>query len=167
MVAVYWLFRNAVPARVRKYIPLAANLFIRLHGVQPWIKDGQKFIGTFCLALVLGGALPSFSIPIWVVFLCAGTTALGTCVGGWNIIRTLGRRMCRLKAHQGFAAETAAATTIVVASGLGIPLSTTHTISTSIMGVGMVHGTHAVRWSVGGPRTRRRVALDVSDMCSH
>jgi PiT family inorganic phosphate transporter len=75
--------------------------------------------------------------------------ALGTCVGGWNIIRTLGHRMCRLKAHQGFAAETAAATTIVVASSLGIPLSTTHTISTSIMGVGTVHGSHAVRWSVG------------------
>jgi PiT family inorganic phosphate transporter len=149
MVVVYWLFRNAVPARVRntfRWLQICSSGFMAFsHGS----NDGQKFIGAFCLALVLGGALPSFSIPIWVVFLCAGTMALGTSVGGWKIIYTLGRRMCRLKPHQGFAAETAAATTIVVASGLGIPLSTTHTISTSIMGVGMVRGTHAVRWSVG------------------
>jgi PiT family inorganic phosphate transporter len=149
MVVIYWLFRNAVPARVHstfQWLQICSSGFMAFsHGS----NDGQKFIGAFCLALVLGGALPSFSIPVWVVFLCAGTMALGTSVGGWKIIHTLGRRMCRLKAHQGFAAETAAATTIVVASGLGIPLSTTHTIATSIMGVGMVRGTHAVRWSVG------------------
>jgi PiT family inorganic phosphate transporter len=112
-------------------------------------NDGQKFMGAFCLALVLGGVLPSFAIPIWVVFLCAGTMALGTSIGGWRIIHTLGHRMCRLKPHQGFAAETAAATTITLASGLGIPLSTTHTISTAIAGVGLVRGAHAVRWTVG------------------
>lgn len=149
MVAVYWLFRSAVPARVRntfRWLQICSSGFMAFsHGS----NDGQKFIGAFCLALVLGGALPGFSIPLWVVFLCAGTMALGTSVGGWRIIRTLGRRMCKLKAHQGFAAETAAATTIMVASGLGIPLSTTHTISTSIMGVGIVRGSHAVRWSVG------------------
>ena len=149
MLAVYWSFRKAVPGKVRdtfRWLQICSSAFMAFsHGS----NDGQKFIGAFCLALVVGGALPTFSIPIWVVFLCAGIMALGTSVGGWKIIRTLGKRMCRLKAHQGFAAETAAATTIVVASGFGIPLSTTHTIATSIVGVGVVGGARAVRWSVG------------------
>ena len=149
MLVVYWSFRKAVPGKVRntfRWLQICSSAFMAFsHGS----NDGQKFIGAFCLALVLGGALPTFSIPLWVVFLCAGIMALGTSVGGWKIIRTLGKRMCRLKAHQGFAAETAAATTIIVASGFGIPLSTTHTIATSIVGVGVVRGVHAVRWSVG------------------
>lgn len=111
-------------------------------------NDGQKFIGAVALALLLGGVLPTFDIPIWVVFLCAAVMALGTGIGGWRIIRTLGRRITTLKTHQGFAAELAAAGTITLASAFGIPLSTTHTISTSIMGVGAVRRTRAVRWSV-------------------
>jgi PiT family inorganic phosphate transporter len=149
MVMIYWVFRNAVPARVKntfRRLRICSSAFMAFsHGS----NDGQKFIGAFCLALVLGGVMPSFAIPIGVVFLCAGTMALGTSIGGWRIIHTLGRRMCRLKPHQGFAAETAAATTITLASGLGIPLSTTHTISTAIAGVGLVRGAHAVRWAVG------------------
>jgi PiT family inorganic phosphate transporter len=111
-------------------------------------NDGQKFMGAFTLALVLGNALPVFAIPKWVIFLCAAVMALGTITGGWRIMRTLGMKVTKLETHQGFAAETAAATTIELATRLGIPLSTTHTISTSIMGVGAVRGVSAVRWGV-------------------
>lgn len=148
MLAVYWLFRNAMPSRVRglfRWLQICSSAFMAFsHGS----NDGQKFIGAFTLALVLGGTLPAFHIPTWVIFLCAVTMALGTSIGGWRIIRTLGRRVTKLKTHQGFAAEVAAAGTIVLASGFGIPLSTTHTISASIIGTGAVRGVHAVRWGV-------------------
>ena len=123
---------------------LSAAFMAYNHG----LNDGQKFMGAFTLALVIGGALPEFVIPTWVIFLCAGVMALGTSVGGWKIMKTLGMRLTHLKTHQGFAAEMAAASTIELASRLGIPLSTTHTISTSIMGVGAVRGLNAVRWGV-------------------
>jgi PiT family inorganic phosphate transporter len=105
-------------------------------------------MGAFTLALVLGGFLDNFSIPLWVILLCAGTMAMGTLTGGWRIMRTLGSKITKLETHQGFAAELAAASTIELASRLGIPLSTTHTISTSIMGVGATRGVSAVRWGV-------------------
>jgi inorganic phosphate transporter, PiT family len=111
-------------------------------------NDGQKFMGALTLALVLAGVLPTFVIPLWVIGLCALVMALGTSIGGWRIMRTLGMRLTNLKTHQGFAAETAAAGTITVASALGVPLSTTHTIATAIMGVGAVHGMRAVRWAL-------------------
>ena len=149
MLTIYWLFRKALPGRIRgtfRWLQVCSSAFMAFsHGS----NDGQKFIGAFCLALVLGGVLPSFAIPVWVIGLCALVMALGTSIGGWRIIRTLGVRMSKLKAHQGFAAETAAAGTILLASGFGIPLSTTHTISTAIVGVGVVRGARAVRWSVG------------------
>jgi PiT family inorganic phosphate transporter len=111
-------------------------------------NDGQKFMGAFTLALVLGNVLPEFVIPMWVIFLCAAMMALGTLTGGWRIIKTMGMRITKLEPHQGFAAEMAAATTITIASRFGIPLSTTHTISTAIVGVGAARGVSAVRWGV-------------------
>ena len=148
MVGVYWAFRNAVPGKVRglfRWLQVMSSAFMAFsHGS----NDGQKFIGAFTLALVLAGVLPEFAIPLWVVFLCAAVMALGTSIGGWRIIRTLGMRLTKLRTHQGFAAEVAAAGTITVASSFGIPLSTTHTISTAIMGVGAVSGARAVSWQV-------------------
>jgi len=148
MVGVYWAFRNAVPGKVRglfRWLQVMSSAFMAFsHGS----NDGQKFIGAFTLALVLAGVLPEFAIPLWVVFLCAAVMALGTSIGGWRIIRTLGMRLTKLRTHQGFAAEVAAAGTITVASSFGIPLSTTHTISTAIMGVGAVNGARAVSWQV-------------------
>jgi PiT family inorganic phosphate transporter len=85
---------------------------------------------------------------MWVIFLCAAMMALGTLTGGWRIIKTMGMRITKLEPHQGFAAEMAAATTITIASRFGIPLSTTHTISTAIVGVGAARGVSAVRWGV-------------------
>lgn len=148
MLAVYWLFRRAAPAEVRglfRWLQVCSSAFMAFsHGS----NDGQKFIGAFTLALVLGGTLSAFEIPLWVIFLCAAVMALGTGIGGWRIMRTLGMRLTKLKTHQGFAAETAAAGTITLASALGIPLSTTHTIAFAIAGVGAVHGARAVRWSL-------------------
>lgn len=111
-------------------------------------NDGQKFIGAFSLALLLGGVTKEFTVPYWVIFLCATMMGIGTMVGGWRIIKTLGMKLTKLEPQHGFAAETAAASVIEIASRFGIPLSTTHTISTSIMGVGAVRRKTAVRWNV-------------------
>lgn len=111
-------------------------------------NDGQKFMGAFALALFITGFLREFTIPFWVILLCAGTMGMGTLFGGWRIIKTMGGRLARLEPQHGFAAETAAATAIELASRFGIPLSTTHTISAAIMGVGSSQGIRRVRWSV-------------------
>lgn len=148
MVIVYWASRHATPAHARprfRVLQILSSAFMAFsHGS----NDGQKFMGAFTLALVLGGQLGAFVIPTWVIFLCAAVMALGTITGGWRIMRTLGGRITRLETHQGFSAEMAAATTIELASRLGIPLSTTHTISTAIMGVGATRRLSAVRWGV-------------------
>ncbi|MGH2454593.1 MAG: inorganic phosphate transporter [bacterium] len=149
ILAVSWIFRRA-------HLRAARRLFGRLQIVSAAFmafshgsNDGQKFIGVFTLALVLGGVLPEFRIPIWVILLCAGTMGIGTAIGGWRIVHTMGLRLTKLEPYQGFAAETAAAGAITLASRFGIPLSTTHTINTAIMGVGATRRFSAVRWGVG------------------
>jgi PiT family inorganic phosphate transporter len=146
--AVNGLARRAHPGRVRglfRGLQILSSAFMAFsHGS----NDGQKFMGTFSLALVLAGVLPAFSIPLPVMLICAAMMALGTLTGGWRIMRTMGMRITKLQTHQGFAAEMAAASTIELASRLGIPLSTTHTITTAIVGVGSARGVRAVRWGV-------------------
>ncbi len=148
MVAIYWIFRGQTISKTRtlfRTLQIGSAGFMALsHGS----NDGQKFMGVFTLALVLAGQLPTFHIPLWVIFLCAAVMALGTLTGGWRIIRTMGMRLSRLETHQGFAAELAAASTIQLATAAGIPLSTTHTITSAIIGVGATRGINAVRWSV-------------------
>jgi len=102
------------------------------------------------MALAIYNDTPTseFSVPTWVILLGAGTLGLSTALGGWRIIRTLGMRVTHLETYQGFAAETAAATTLAVTARFGIPLSTTHTIGTAIMGVGATRRLSAVRWGV-------------------
>jgi PiT family inorganic phosphate transporter len=150
MVAIYRLWAKSTPGRVRRLfgrLQMVSAAFMALsHGS----NDGQKFIGTFTLVLLLGGGIPEFRIELWVILLCSCTMGIGTAVGGWRIIRTMGLRLTKLEPVHGFAAETGAALTILAASYLGIPLSTTHTISTSIMGVGATRRLSAVRWGVGG-----------------
>ncbi|MDD5224368.1 MAG: inorganic phosphate transporter [bacterium] len=149
MVLIYRTLFKVRPGIIRKIFSrlqiLSAAFMAFAHGS----NDGQKFMGAFTLALVLGGVLPVFKIPIWVIIICALVMALGTASGGWRIIKTMGMRMTKLEPVQGFGAETGAALTIELASRLGIPLSTTHTISTSIMGVGSTRKLSAVRWGVG------------------
>lgn len=111
-------------------------------------NDGQKFIGIFTLALVLGGVMDQFEVQWWTVLLCSVIMGIGTSVGGWRIIKTMGQKMVRLETYQGFSAEAAASGAILLASSLGIPLSTTHTINASIMGVGAVNRVSAIRWGV-------------------
>jgi PiT family inorganic phosphate transporter len=150
MVAIYWLFGRQTPGLVRKLFGrmqiVSAGLMAFSHGS----NDGQKFIGAFTLALVLGGVLPEFHVPFWVILLCAVTMGIGTAIGGWRIIRTMGLRMTKLEPVHGFAAETGAGMTILLASHFGIPLSTTHTINTAIIGVGSSRRLSAVRWGVVG-----------------
>ena len=118
-------------------------------------NDAQKTMGIITLALIAGGALKTeagggFEIPIYVIIVCALTMAAGTMNGGWKIIKTMGHKIIKLKPIHGFAAEGAAAVLIFAASHVGIPLSTTHVISTSIMGVGTTFHAHAVKWRVVG-----------------
>lgn len=148
MIIIYRLFRRFAPGEVRgifRHLQIASSAFMAFsHGS----NDGQKFMGVFTLALVIAGVLPTMEIPLWVILLCAFTMAAGTMIGGWKIIRTMGMKITKLENHQGFAAEMAAASTIELASRMGIPLSTTHTISTAIMGVGAVKRASAVRWGL-------------------
>ena len=148
MTVIYRIFKNSTPGFVRylfRYLQVGSSAFMAFsHGS----NDGQKFMGVFTLALVLAGVFTEFKIPFWVILLCAITMSIGTLVGGWNIMKTMGFRVTHLSTPQGFAAEMGAATTIEIASRLGIPLSTTHTINTAIMGVGATRRFSAVRWGL-------------------
>jgi PiT family inorganic phosphate transporter len=112
------------------------------------LNDGQKFMGVFALTMLAGGAIDAFEIPLWVIVLCALTMGVGTSFGGWRIIETVGSKMARITSWQGFAAQTSAAFTIFGASHFGIPLSTTHTITTAIVGASASRRSYDVRWGV-------------------
>lgn len=148
IAGIFRICRKQTPGTLRKTFGRLQVLSAMFMAFGHGSNDGQKFIGVFTLALVLGGAIPEFEPHWWIIAICSIVMGLGTSVGGWRIIRTMGMRMVRLETHQGFAAETAAATCIEIASRLGIPLSTTHTISTAIMGVGASRRLSAVRWGV-------------------
>ena len=110
------------------------------------LNDGQKFIGVFTLGLMMGGILPEFQIPKWVIVLCAVTMGVGTSVGGHKIIATLGEKIAKIESWQGFSALASSATTIVSMSAFGVPLSTTHTIVAAITGAGAARSPHLVHW---------------------
>lgn len=139
-------FAHRAPTRTRRLFDrlqiFSATLMAFNHGQ----NDGQKFIGVFTLALLLGGKIQEFTVSPWVILLCAGTMGIGTAIGGWRIVRMLGERMTNIESWQGFAAEFSASSTIFLASAYGIPLSTTHTIGTSIMGAAASRRASAVRW---------------------
>ena len=142
---------DTVNKKFRKLQLLSSGLMALSHGS----NDAQKTMGIITLALLAGGVLhksPSgdFEIPIYVIIACALTMAAGTMNGGWKIIKTMGHKIIKLKPIHGFAAETSAAGLILTASHFGIPLSTTHVISTAIMGVGSTLHAHAVKWKVVG-----------------
>ena len=111
-------------------------------------NDGQKFIGIFTLTLVLSGYLPTFQVQPWVVILCSVVMGAGTSIGGWRIIEKIGTKMVKLEPDQGLAAQIGAAASILFATSLGVPLSTTHTINTAMMGAGATRGVTAVNWGV-------------------
>jgi inorganic phosphate transporter, PiT family len=148
MVLLLNLFRRAHPRimndRFRKLQVLSAAYMAFSHGS----NDAQKTMGIMTLALVTAGITNDIHPPLWVILLAATAISMGTAIGGWRIIRTMGTRVVKLDPVHGFAAETTAATIIFGASHLGMPVSTTHVISTAIMGVGSTGRLSAVRWGV-------------------
>lgn len=145
---IVWFFRNTGISRIRRIFGRLQILSAAFMAFGHGSNDGQKFIGTFSLALLLAGVTQEFTVPFWVILLCAGMMGIGTSIGGWRIIKTMGMKLAKLEPQHGFAAETAAATAIELASRFGIPLSTTHTISASIMGVGSAQKISRIKWSV-------------------
>ena len=152
MVAVSWICRRSSPLRVdnwfRRLQLVSAGLYSLGHGG----NDAQKTIGIIWMLLVAAGSVPADASypPAWVIWSCYLAIGLGTLLGGWRIVKTMGQRITKLKPVGGFCAETGGALTLFIASGLGIPVSTTHTITGAIVGVGSVRHPSAVRWGVAG-----------------
>jgi PiT family inorganic phosphate transporter len=150
MLGLSWSLCNAHPGRVntafRKLQMLSSAFMSTSHGM----NDAQKTMGIITLALYVGHRIPDLTVPAWVKLACALAMALGTAMGGWKIVKTMGHKIFKLEAVHGFAAETAAAAVISGASLIGAPISTTHTISTSILGVGASKRLSAVRWGIAG-----------------
>jgi PiT family inorganic phosphate transporter len=148
MIILYRILKRTSPASVYgifSKLQIASSAFMAFsHGS----NDGQKFMGVFALALLLGGAATEFHVTWWVILICGTVMGLGTIFGGWRIMRTVGFKITKLEPVSGFAAETAGGTAITIASAIGVPLSTTHTINTAIMGVGATRRLSAVRWEV-------------------
>jgi PiT family inorganic phosphate transporter len=148
MTSTFWLFRHSRPASVdslfRRLQLLSAAAFSLMHGA----NDAQKTMGIIAGALFTAGMIPTFYIPFWVVLAAHTAIGLGTLSGGWRIIKTMGQKITRLQPSGGFAAETGAAAAIFIATMLGVGISTTHTITGAIAGVGSTRRLSAVRWGV-------------------
>jgi len=151
MVAVFWIFRRFTPARVDAWFRRGQLMSAALYSLGHGGNDAQKTMGIITVLLYANGILgDEFHVPLWVVLACHAAMALGTLSGGWRIVRTMGLRITKLKPVGGFCAETGGAMTLFLATNLGIPVSTTHTITGAIVGVGSVTSASAVRWGVAG-----------------
>jgi inorganic phosphate transporter, PiT family len=148
MVAVFWIFRRASPNRVdrlfRKLQLISAAFYSLGHGT----NDAQKTMGIITSLLFVGGYLKTFDVPFQVILACHAVIALGTIFGGWRIVKTMGQKITKLRPVGGFCAETSGALTLLGTALWGIPVSTTHTITGAIMGVGATHRLSSVRWGV-------------------
>ena len=151
MVVVAWIFRNFAPSRVDRVFRVLQILSASLYSLSHGLNDAQKTMGIMMAALVTGGFFAANDeIPMWVILSAHGAIALGTLSGGWRIVKTMGSKITKLKPVGGFCAETGGGIAIIFASLFGVPVSTTHTITGAIMGVGSVHRLSAVRWGVAG-----------------
>ena len=152
MVAVAWIFRRARPSKIDKWFRrlqlVSAGAYSLGHGG----NDAQKTIGIIWMLLIATGysAASDTSPPLWAIICCYVAIAMGTMFGGWRIVKTMGQKITKLKPVGGFCAETGGALTLFIATGLGIPVSTTHTITGAIVGVGSTQRASAVRWGVAG-----------------
>jgi len=149
VLAVSWIFRDKAPAMAdsvfRKLQFVSASLYSLGHGG----NDAQKTMGVIAVLLYAHGKLGGdFHVPLWVVLSCQSAMALGTLAGGWRIVQTVGSKITRLSPQQGFCAETGGALTLFMATHIGVPVSTTHTITGAIVGVGAARRVSAVRWSI-------------------
>jgi len=150
MKLILSLFGHLSPGFVGKYFGrlqiVSSSLMAFGHGS----NDAQKAMGIITMALVAAGKIPTLEVPKWVVLICALAMGFGTIFGGWKIIKTLGHKMLKLEPIHGFAAETSSTMIIVAASHWGLPVSTTHVVSTAILGVGATKRLSAVRWGIAG-----------------
>ena len=151
MLAVSWIFVRTTPSRVDRWFRrlqlVSASLYSLGHGG----NDAQKTAGIIWMLLIAAGRLGTDDpIPYWAVVACYVTIAFGTAFGGWRIVKTMGQRITKLKPVGGFCAETGGAAMLFIATGLGIPVSTTHTITGAIVGVGAAQNVSAVRWGIAG-----------------
>lgn len=150
MLLLLWIFRKANPDKINKRFRKAQLFSSGIMAFSHGSNDAQKTMGIITLALFTFGFIKEVNVPLWVIFACALTMGMGTMAGGWKIIRTMGSKVIKLKPIHGFAAETSAAGVILTASHFGIPVSTTHIISTAIMGVGSTQNLSAVKWGLVG-----------------
>ena len=150
MKLILRLFGQLSPGIISKYfgrLQILSSSFMAFgHGS----NDAQKAMGIITMALVSGGAIKTLDVPTWVVLICALAMGFGTLFGGWKIIKTLGHKMLKLEPIHGFAAETSSTAIIIAASHFGLPVSTTHVVSTAILGVGATKRLSAVRWGIAG-----------------
>jgi PiT family inorganic phosphate transporter len=150
MVAILWIMRPFAPSRVDRYFRKLQLLSAALYSLGHGANDAQKTMGIIAGALFAAGYIREFTIPFWVEMAAYSAIALGTLSGGWRIIHTMGSKITRLQPVGGFAAETAGAVSLFTATALGVPVSTTHTITGAIIGVGTTRRLSAVRWGIAG-----------------
>ena len=151
MLLTIWVFRNATPGRVDRIFRRGQLVSAAAYSLGHGTNDAQKTMGIIAVLLFSTGHLgPEFYVPFWVVLAAHAALALGTVAGGWRIVKTMGMRITKLRPVGGFCAETAGAVTLIGTAVAGIPVSTTHTISGAIMGVGAIQRLSAVRWGVAG-----------------
>ena len=151
MLTVSWAWARSTPRRIDRWFRRMQLVSAALYSLGHGGNDAQKTMGIIWMLLITAGTIGARDpLPLWVVFACYGTLAVGTLFGGWRIVKTMGQRITRLKPVSGFCAETGGAITLFLATGLGVPVSTTHTITGAIVGVGSTHKLSAVRWGVAG-----------------
>ncbi len=149
MVVLMHLFKKVPLGIVNKYFGKLQLVSVSFMALSHGTNDAQKVMGVITMALLSGGYIDSLEVPLWVVFSCALMMGLGTATGGWRVIKTLGCQLSRIQPVHGFAAESAASVVLMGSASLGLPVSTTHVITSSIMGVGATRRLSAVRWGVG------------------
>lgn len=150
-VLVYWVFRRSAPLKVDRVFRIGQLISAALYSLGHGGNDAQKTMGIISSLLFSAGLLgKTFHVPFLVVITCHAAIALGTMCGGWRIVKTMGQKVAKLKPVDGFCAETGAAVTLFMSSAFGIPVSTTHTITGAIMGVGSLRRLSAVKWGVAG-----------------
>src|SRR5438034_6673496 len=147
-IIIFWLFQRASPRRVDRVFRRGQLFSAAAYSLGHGTNDAQKTMGIIAGVLFTAGYLKAFSIPVWVILAAHTAIGLGTLSGGWRIIHTMGSKITKLQPVGGFAAETAGAITLFIASSFGIPVSTTHTITGAIVGVGATRRLSAVRWGV-------------------
>jgi PiT family inorganic phosphate transporter len=150
MVAVSWICFKSSPYKVDRWFRRLQLVSSALYSIGHGSNDAQKTMGIIWLLLIAAGVTTQDHLPFWVIISCYVAIALGTLFGGWRIVKTMGQRITKLRPVGGFAAETGGAITLFIASNFGIPVSTTHTITGAIVGVGSAQRARAVRWGVAG-----------------